>query len=293
LAKNTCPYCGIHLENSITRKQQCPHCQKNIFVRSSELVTEDESVTLDWLVKLESFGIDRRAFEIERNKLSKQFGTRACAHDTIWKILNQLLVNLPPGDFQLSSVYGLMADFVADEGRDPTRFLIEAINAGRLTAFQNKRESLLREKELAEEGSLLAESPIDKIIAELGNLKYEVVNEANLKNTKLFLLYDSHFTYIRKMVKEGKFQKAENLLYMALPTPAVLDELRKLASKKARLAKKDGDWRRVVEYLEGYNNYANEWKTFCIKKVKQAPPEHTKRDKNLLQEAKKRVRNNK
>ena len=72
----------------------------------------------------------------------------------------------------------------------------------------------------------------------------------------------------------------------AEPSPAVLDELRKIASKRARGAKKAGDWHAVVQYLEGYTAYAEECRDHCIKTVNAEPPGHTKSDSKLLQEAK-------
>ena len=94
---------------------------------------------------------------------------------------------------------------------------------------------------------------------------------------------------IRALRTQGKLDQAEQLLMEAEPSPAVLDELRKIASVRARQAKKAGDWQAVVKYLEGYNAYAKKCRKHCIATVNQAPPPHTKTDAALLLEAKKRV----
>ena len=79
------------------------------------------------------------------------------------------------------------------------------------------------------------------------------------------------------------------MLLKAEPSPAVLDELRKIASTRARVAKKDGNWEAVVQSLESYTTYANQWREHCLKIVNQEPPAHTESDAMLLQEAKDRL----
>lgn len=91
---------------------------------------------------------------------------------------------------------------------------------------------------------------------------------------------------VRRFRNKGKLDRAEKILMRAEPSPAVLDELRKLASTRAREAKKAGDWQAVVQHLEEYNEYAEECRQHCIKTVNQEPPGHTKSDAKLLREAK-------
>ena len=88
------------------------------------------------------------------------------------------------------------------------------------------------------------------------------------------------------MRNDGKLDKAEELLFKADPSPAVLDELSKIASDRAKFAKLNDDWESVVKYLEGYNEYAAKWRDYCVDMVNQEPPSHTARDIKLLQEAK-------
>ena len=87
------------------------------------------------------------------------------------------------------------------------------------------------------------------------------------------------------MGQNGKFEQAEELLYKADPTPAVLDELRKTASEKAKIAKRNEDWESVVRYLETYNEYAAKWQGY----LNQESRSHTASDNKLLQEAKRKL----
>jgi len=88
---------------------------------------------------------------------------------------------------------------------------------------------------------------------------------------------------------EGNLDKAEKLLLKGEPTPAVADELRKIASKRASLAKKNGDWEAVIYHLENYNQYARTCEEHCIEIANQAPPPHTARDQKLLEKAKRKL----
>jgi hypothetical protein len=107
-----------------------------------------------------------------------------------------------------------------------------------------------------------------------------------IQTKKQVFLGHNELKYVRGLRKEGKLDKAEELLLKAEPSPAVLDELRKIASTRAKAARKEGDWEVVVQYLEGYTTYSNQWREHCIKMVNQEPPTHTESDTMLLQEAK-------
>lgn len=101
----------------------------------------------------------------------------------------------------------------------------------------------------------------------------------------VFLDHDG-LRHVIGLRKEGKLDEAEELLKQAEPSPAVLDELRKIASQRASLAKKENDWASVVLYLEGYTAYANKWTWYCRRMVNADPPCHTEKDIKLLQVAK-------
>lgn len=245
--KPKCPNCDMALQIKPTRKQECPHCGKFILVRNGEPVTAEQAAIMDWLVRLESLGVTRKDFDKQRNELSKQFGTQASVNDTLWRILNKLILNFARSNTHLEQVYREMASLVSSEGKDPTQYLVEAEKVRR---------------------------------------RHQGMSAAPQK--QVFLSHDE-LKYVGKLRKDGKLDKAEELLLKAEPSPAVLDELRKIASARAKIAKKDGDWRAVIQHLESYTAYASQWREYCIKMVNQEPPAHTESDTILLQEAKERL----
>lgn len=95
---------------------------------------------------------------------------------------------------------------------------------------------------------------------------------------------------MRQLRNQGKQDYAEKQLLKAVQSPAVLDELRKIASTRAKAAQKISDWAGVVEALEGYTAYAAQWREHCWQTVRQYPPEHTLTDKKLLEEAKTKLK---
>jgi len=244
--KAECPNCYKSLDTKPIRNQDCPHCGKPILIRNGELLTEEDSKIEDWLLRLEGLGVTRNDFDNNRDQLSKKFGKQASINDTIWSILNQLIMKYGKNLNMLEQIYREMASMVSSEGRDPTQYLMEA------EKVRNRR---------------LPESKSEK---------------------EVFLGHDE-LAYIRGLRKEGKLEKAEELLYKAEPSPAVLDEIRKIASDRARSAKKIGDWQSVVKHLESYSDYASKWRDYCVKMVNQEPPLHTANDIKLLQEAKQKL----
>jgi hypothetical protein len=123
-----------------------------------------------------------------------------------------------------------------------------------------------------------------RLLEQIENIRNRNMSES--KNEKLTFMGHDELAKIRKLRKDGKLEKAEGILLKAEPSPAVLDELRKIASEKAKSAKRVKDWVSVVKYLEGYNEYAVKWRDYCVSMVNQEPPFHTTSDLELLQEAK-------
>jgi len=243
----TCPNCDQKLPTKPIRKQACPHCGKFIFARNGALVTHDEAMIIDWLARLEIFGIARKDFDIYMSDPSKQFGSQASVTDTLWRILNQLVRRSARDAHMLEQVYREMAGLASSEGRDPTAFLIEA--------------ERIRGRRL----NISATSP------------------------ERIALGDDELKYVRQLRKNGNLEKAEELLLKAYPSPAVLDELRKIASARAKIARKNKDWQAVVQHLEGYTDYATQWWDYCLQTVNQEPPLHTESDLKLLREARARL----
>lgn len=189
-------------------------------------------VVEEWLARLAKFGISRQDFDREQHRLSEQFGFRPPLNDTVWSILNKLVVQSVP-EYVRARVYLEMARLVALEGRK--------------------------------------------------NLKQY------LSGTSPWLWGQEEFAIVRELRKKGKLREAEQLLLWAEPSPASLDESRKIASTKARQKAKEGDWAGVVEALKGYNQLAEKWRAYCLEMVNQAPPEHTSADLQLLQKAEQKV----
>ena len=239
-----CPSCDSLLQDKPKRKQICSHCGNSILVRDGKLVTEEGAFLIDWLMRLENFGVNRKDFNQARNQLSKRFGKIASANDTVWQILNNLVIKFGTDNGFLEQVYRAMSSIVSAEGRDPTPYLLEAEKA--------------REKQ---------------------------TNNPSKHQNKLFLGHDE-LSYARQLRIDGRLDQAEEFLMNGEPYPAVLDEIRKIASERARQKKIESDWVAVIYHLEKYSSYAEKNRNYCIKMVNQEPPSHTKSDIALLIKAK-------
>jgi len=108
-------------------------------------------------------------------------------------------------------------------------------------------------------------------------------------NTKWVFLGHEELASVRQLRRLGKLDEAEIVLLGGEPSQAVLGELRKIHSERARLARKAKDWRSVIKHLEAYNSYANQWAWYCRKMVNADPPHHTEQDRKLLDEARSKV----
>lgn len=178
--KPKCPNCNSVLQAKPTRKQECPYCNKFIFVRNGELVTDEQATILDWLGTLEYFGITRKYFDEQRRKLSKEFGAQASVNDTLWQILNNLIITYARNEVALEQIYREMAKLVSGEGKDPTQYLVEA----------------------------------EKVRKRRPDKPTQIQKQVFLGHDEL--------KYVRGLRKEGKLDKAEELLLKAEPSPAVL-----------------------------------------------------------------------
>jgi len=94
-----------------------------------------------------------------------------------------------------------------------------------------------------------------------------------------------YYEYVRWLRRKGRLDEAEALLLRGEPVAAVLDELRQIASLRARDAQKSKDWKAVIRHLEGYSKYAKKHRRQCIRMVNAEPPEHTATDKKRLANA--------
>jgi len=201
----------------------------------------------NWLDRLSGFDVTRTDFNRHREELSRQFGSPASVNDTVWRILNSLVIKYVRDHYRLEHIYREMAALTSQEGKDPTQYLEKAENIRR---GANQDEDTLP--------------------------------------GRIFLAHDE-LAYVRKLRKQGKLKEALDFLMNGIPSPAVLDEIRKTYSAMAKISKKEGDWASVVQHLVTYQEYAQKHYQYCIRMGNQAPPEHTATDKKLLDEAKNRT----
>ncbi|KAA3643862.1 MAG: hypothetical protein DWQ07_17250 [Chloroflexi bacterium] len=82
---------------------------------------------------------------------------------------------------------------------------------------------------------------------------------------------------------------AVNILKTAEQSPAVIDELRKEYTNRAREARKNKDWQKVYNDLQGYLDYAEGHRAETIKLVNAPPPDLTNTAKRWLAEARERL----
>jgi len=109
------------LDKPAKRKKKCPHCKEYIFVRDEKMVTEEEAKALDWILKLEGYGITKHTFYQEQRNLKAQFNQTPSTNDVIWRILNNMVVNDDPIG------YHFMAMIAKDEGKDTKPYITEAM----------------------------------------------------------------------------------------------------------------------------------------------------------------------
>jgi hypothetical protein len=118
------------LEKVPSRKTKCPHCGKSVVVRRGVLMTEQDAADADllrrWLRPLDQFGATEEKFSQARADLTKQFGTEASIRDSIWRTMN-LLVAESRATEKLERIYLLMGQFVAEEGKDPSPYVEQAM----------------------------------------------------------------------------------------------------------------------------------------------------------------------
>jgi hypothetical protein len=123
---NACPYCQNNFPLPLKRKGTCPNCQKTIFVRNGQMITEYDYKKFNWLNRVAIFDVDETFFDSSRIKLKQKFSTEPLFNDVCWSILNKLLEKYA-GDAQHSRmVYLEMAYILELEGKDNKETIIRA-----------------------------------------------------------------------------------------------------------------------------------------------------------------------
>jgi len=114
MAQAACPSCGVVLDRAPKRRSQCTHCHQPIVVREGRLCTEDEARAIDVCSR---FAVPLERLWDAREQLSRTWGRAASAADAAWRVLNEVIVEMP--DFHgRGMVYFQMARFLWEEGRD-------------------------------------------------------------------------------------------------------------------------------------------------------------------------------
>ena len=112
-----CPNCQERIEKKPTRKTKCPHCEKPIYVRHGELVTEEQKVKHD---DMDLFRFTEEEYRTKQSELLKKFGSMPSHSDTIWGTANGKIPMLmgQKAFCELSDLYMAMAKFMHGKGKD-------------------------------------------------------------------------------------------------------------------------------------------------------------------------------
>lgn len=121
--ETVCPHCKNIISQKIQRKKRCPFCGNDIYVRSkqkifsSSFLNKEDAVAMDWLKKLEDFGIKDNDFINKRKELSEKFRKEAKSTDVIWSLFNKLILKTKDLCL-LKAIYYNMALFLNEGGKD-------------------------------------------------------------------------------------------------------------------------------------------------------------------------------
>ena len=115
-----CPYCGKKLDSMPKRKKKCPHCNKDIYVRSkqnlfpSNLLTKEDTMAVDCVTRLEISG---KEFRSKKTELETKFKGNVKSTDVVWGLFNELIAKTT--DYHcLKMTYFDMALFLHESGQD-------------------------------------------------------------------------------------------------------------------------------------------------------------------------------
>jgi len=169
-----CPYCKTLLEKIPKRKTKCPHCNNEIFVRTtqkifnSSLLTKDDAIAADNFKKITDFGITEKDYQNKNNELAKNFNREPDSLDIIWGLYNDLISKTK--DLQeLKMIYYSMALFLDEEGKD----FFEILQLSHKMELQHlKQQSFIKKVEISGAGGC---SECNKINGKIFNID-EAIN---------------------------------------------------------------------------------------------------------------------
>lgn len=114
---SVCPYCKNNLGKEIKRKADCKNCNKTIYVRHGQAVTEREKEIIDWQLYMDFLVPDINQIRVIIEKdLTKRFGKEPSAHDLVWGMFNYIATKLKKIS-DLETLYNNMATFLESEGK--------------------------------------------------------------------------------------------------------------------------------------------------------------------------------
>ena len=138
-----CPHCKNKLDVIPKQKKKCQTCGNYIYSRTRPsdrkkvLVTEKQAKEFDvewsqtislskWKNNLIQNSITDEQIEERRKQLSKRFKQEASYNDTIWSLLNDLVVKYINDNNKLAGLYYSMALFLNEEGKNPFDMLYQS-----------------------------------------------------------------------------------------------------------------------------------------------------------------------
>jgi hypothetical protein len=127
-----CPYCMGILGHKPKRDIKCPSCQKEIYYRPDQTIFEndllslDEALVVDYLVKFERFGISAAEFKQKRAELQEKFGPEITTVDVFWNLLRNAMINTKE-TAKLKKIHRHLAFFLRDLHQDFYYILQRAI----------------------------------------------------------------------------------------------------------------------------------------------------------------------
>lgn len=130
-----CPHCGYEFEKMPSRKRKCPECKEEVIVRSKNkvkvLMTPVEARIFDAEKKekarkkrlagyLHMAQLEFKSLDDIKKRLEKRTGTKWSYEDTVWKVLNEAVIEgLAAQNYRgLQHVNFAMAHYERDHGRD-------------------------------------------------------------------------------------------------------------------------------------------------------------------------------
>lgn len=116
--ENPCPYCNQPVGKRLFEGENCPKCDKYIYILNDKLLNEEMGITA-WINYLKPLGVSRENFDEKRQELTNLGKRQATINDTLWGILNSSVTKNVGENKRLYFIYMQMAEIVASELGDP------------------------------------------------------------------------------------------------------------------------------------------------------------------------------